>query len=77
VDTHTASKLIAAIHQMNSGSSFIIISHRISALSSCDRIYILKNGRINHSGSHAELIETSRFYGESFRVQQFEEEKNA
>jgi ATP-binding cassette subfamily B protein len=77
VDTHTASKLIAAIHQMNSGSSFIIISHRISALASCDRIHILKNGRIDHSGSHQELIETSRFYGESFRVQQFEEEKNA
>ena len=77
VDTHTASKLIAAIHQMNSGSSFIIISHRISALASCDRIYILKNGRIDHSGSHQELIETSRFYGESFKVQQFEEEKNA
>jgi ATP-binding cassette subfamily B protein len=77
VDTHTASKLIAAIHQMNSGSSFIIISHRISALASCDRIYILKNGRVDHSGSHQELIETSRFYGESFRVQQFEEEKNA
>lgn len=77
VDTHTASKLIAAIHQMNAGSSFIIISHRISALASCDRIYILKNGRIDHSGSHQELIETSRFYGESFKVQQFEEEKNA
>ncbi|MDA8136893.1 MAG: ABC transporter ATP-binding protein [Desulfobacteraceae bacterium] len=77
VDTHTASKLIAAIHQMNSESSFIIISHRISALASCDRIYILKNGRVDHSGSHQELIETSRFYGESFKVQQFEEEKNA
>jgi len=77
VDTHTAAKLIAAIHQTNPGSSFIIISHRISALASCDRIYILKNGRIDHSGTHPELIETSRFYGESFRVQQFEEEKNA
>jgi len=76
VDTHTASKLIAAINYMNSGSAFIIISHRISALASCDRIYILKKGRIDHSGSHNELIETNRFYRESFRVQQLEEEKN-
>ncbi len=76
VDTHTASKLIAAINYMNSGSAFIIISHRISALASCDRIYILKKGRIDHSGSHKELIETNRFYRESFRVQQLEEEKN-
>jgi ATP-binding cassette subfamily B protein len=77
VDTHTASKLIAAISRLNPGASFIIISHRISALASCDRIYILKDGRIDHSGSHGELIETNRFYRESFRVQQFEEGKNA
>ncbi len=77
VDTHTASKLIASINHLNLGASFIIISHRISALASCDRIYILKNGRIDHSGSHMELIETNRFYRESFRVQQLEEERNA
>nr|NJM02535.1 ABC transporter ATP-binding protein [Desulfobacula sp.] len=76
VDTHTASKLMAAVNRMRIGSAFIIISHRISALASCDRIHILKNGRIEHSGSHQELIRTNRFYGESFRVQQFEEEKN-
>lgn len=73
VDTHTASKVISGVNRMNLKSTFIIISHRISALASCDRIYILKNGRIDHSGTHEELIQTDRFYKESFMVQQFEE----
>jgi len=77
VDTHTASKLMAAINRLNLKAAVIIISHRISALASCNRIYILKNGSINHSGTHEELVKTSRFYRESFRIQQLEEEKNA
>jgi ABC-type multidrug transport system fused ATPase/permease subunit len=72
MDTGTAFKVISGISQMNHSSSFIIISHRISALSSCDIIYILKNGKIINSGTHEELIENDHFYRESFMIQQFE-----
>ncbi len=74
MDTHTASKVLLRLKKMVFNATFIIISHRISALASCDTIYILKNGRIDHSGTHQELIEKDRFYKESFLVQQFEEE---
>ncbi|MCK5695978.1 MAG: ABC transporter ATP-binding protein [Desulfobacula sp.] len=74
MDTHTASKILLRLKKMVLNTTFIIISHRISALASCDTIYILKNGRIDHSGTHQELIEKDRFYKESFLVQQFEEE---
>lgn len=77
MDTHTASKVISRLNKMNMNATFIIISHRISALAACDTIYILKNGRINHFGTHEELIEKDRFYKESYRVQQFEEEYHA
>ena len=73
MDTHTASKVISRLSRLNLSASFIIISHRISALASCDRIYILKNGRIDHFGTHEELIQKDRFYKESCLVQQFEE----
>jgi ATP-binding cassette subfamily B protein len=75
VDTHTASKIITRLNQMNMDATLVIISHRISALASCDRIYILKNGRIDHFGTHEALIETDPFYRESYQVQQFEEQK--
>lgn len=74
MDTNTASKVISRINRMNLNSSFIIISHRISALSSCDIIYILKNGEIKNSGTHEELIEKDHFYRESYMIQQFEQD---
>ncbi len=72
MDTGTAFKVMSGINKMNHSSSFIIISHRISALSSCDIIYILKNGKIKNAGTHEELIEKDRFYRESYMIQQFE-----
>ena len=74
MDTHTASKVISRLNRMNLNATFIIISHRVSALASCDTIYIFKNGRIDHFGTHKELIKNDRFYKESYLVQQFEEE---
>jgi ATP-binding cassette subfamily B protein len=73
MDTHTASNILVQLKNMELNATFIIVSHRISALASCDTIYILKNGRIHHSGTHEELLQKDRFYKESYRVQQFEE----
>ncbi len=73
LDTQTARKIIDRINRLTKGSTCIIISHRLSALAGCDRIYILENGRIRTSGSHAELLKTSRYYRHAFEVQQFEE----
>jgi len=72
MDTDTASKVMSRLGRMNLAATLIIISHRISALAFCDRIYILKNGEIDHSGTHADLIEKDHFYRESYQVQQFE-----
>jgi len=74
MDTNTASKVISRLNKINLNATFIIISHRISALASCDTIYIMKNGRIHNFGTHDDLIKKDRFYRESYRVQQFEEE---
>jgi ATP-binding cassette subfamily B multidrug efflux pump len=72
IDTDTASRIIAGLNLLYADSTFIIISHRVSALASCDRIYILKEGRIDDEGSHEQLIKENSFYKESYRVQQFE-----
>ncbi len=74
IDTHTASKVIPKFNQMNSDATIIIVSHRISALAGCDTIYILKDGRIDHSGTHETLIQTDPFYRQAYLAQQFEEE---
>lgn len=73
LDTHTAHTIITRLGRMKPKATFIIISHRLSALASCDWIYILDKGGIAGQGRHLDLINTNQFYQDSFRVQQFEE----
>lgn len=68
LDTQTARRVIDAIHGLTADRTCIIISHRLSALAACDMIYVLENGRIRAGGSHARLLETSRYYRHAFDV---------
>ncbi|MCG8567459.1 MAG: ABC transporter ATP-binding protein/permease, partial [Desulfobacterales bacterium] len=73
VDTQTAKNIISRLNAANGSATFIIISHRLSALAACDTIYILDQGKIQAQGSHHHLISNNSFYGDAFKVQQFEE----
>ncbi len=73
LDTQTAQTIIDRLKRMNPKATFIIISHRLSALAACDWIYILDKGLITGQGRHQDLIKSNKFYADSFRVQQFEE----
>ena len=73
LDTQTAQTVISRLSSMNQEATFIIISHRLAALASCDKIYILDKGIISGQGCHEDLIISNEFYRDSFQVQQFEE----
>jgi ATP-binding cassette subfamily B multidrug efflux pump len=73
LDTQTAQTVISRLSAMNQNATLIIISHRISALASCDNIYILDKGQISGQGCHEDLIASNEFYRDAFQVQQFEE----
>ena len=70
MDTDTASRVILKLNQMNLDATLIIISHRISALASCDTIFVLNKGEIQNYGTHATLLKKSSFYNKSYAVQQ-------
>lgn len=72
MDTDTAATVMSRLREMNLDAALIIVSHRIAALADCDRIHILKNGKIEASGTHDELIKTNDFYNISYQVQQSE-----
>ena len=42
----------------------IVIAHRLSTIQSCDRILLLRNGKIAEDGTYDELIERQGFFAE-------------
>ena len=57
--------MIEAAHH----KTVIFISHRLSTTVNADRIYVMENGRIIESGSHAELMELGGTYAYMFNLQ--------
>ena len=72
LDTRTAEQVIRGISRMNRDAVMIMVSHRLSALADCDRIYVMDNGKIADQGTHEQLKMSNNFYRTSFKVQQSE-----
>ena len=47
----------------------ILISHRLANVVGSDRIYMMKDGRIEEAGSHEELLEAGGEYAKLYRSQ--------
>ncbi|RAP29895.1 hypothetical protein DID78_02890 [Candidatus Marinamargulisbacteria bacterium SCGC AG-343-D04] len=71
VDHDTEKKMIdRLLSQKKPNQTIIIVSHRISALVSCDTVFVMKEGQIMDSGSHEELIEKDDLYKYTWSYQQ-------
>lgn len=51
------------------GRSAVLISHRLSSITLCDRILVLQDGRIVENGSHSELLSQNGEYARLFYLQ--------
>lgn len=51
-----------AIDDVCRGKTSIIIAHRLSTVKDCDRIFVMKMGRIIDSGTHQELLQKCDYY---------------
>ena len=52
----------AAFSKLSEGKTVIMIAHRLSTVTGCDRVYVLKDGRIAESGTHVELNKHGGIY---------------
>ena len=69
VDTETDAKIRQAIQKRFGKSSVILISHRITTLSSADKIIVLDRGRIVEEGTHEQLKHAGGIYQKIYETQ--------
>jgi ABC-type bacteriocin/lantibiotic exporter with double-glycine peptidase domain len=67
LDTHTEHKLITKLIEGLPGAMLIFITHRMAVAKHFDRIYVLKEGRIEEAGRYDELAEKNEFFRELVR----------
>lgn len=59
LDNVTEKHIIQALEKMRGDRTMIIIAHRLTTVKNCDKLYFMKEGKIEASGTHDELLERS------------------
>lgn len=63
-DPDNEAKVQAAFSVLSKGKTVLMIAHRLSTVTDADRIYVIKDGRIDDEGTHSELIEKNGLYAD-------------
>jgi len=69
LDTESERVVQNAINNLIKGRTTVVIAHRLSTIHNADKIFVLKNGKINGSGKHAELIKNNEEYKSLYQNQ--------
>ena len=69
VDMETDAQIREALRENTSGTTVIMISHRINTLMLSDQILVVDGGRIAQSGTHEELLQQEGLYRRVYDLQ--------
>jgi len=62
IDVENEKKILSNIYSYKKLKTVIIVSNRISTISSCDQIIVLDNGNLVQNGTHNELLNVNGYY---------------
>lgn len=69
IDTETEQLIQQAITRVLEGRTSFIVAHRLSTIRSADRILVIRDGRIEESGTHRELLKLRGYYYDLYTTQ--------
>ncbi|SCY55998.1 ATP-binding cassette, subfamily B/ATP-binding cassette, subfamily C [Butyrivibrio sp. INlla14] len=61
--------ILSEIKKLAEKKTVIMITHRLMNVVDADRIFVMDNGRISGSGTHADLLETNNVYRNLWNTQ--------
>lgn len=62
LDASTEARVLAALGRTTSGRTVIVVTHRLRAIASADRIVVLEAGRVVEEGTHDALLSKNGVY---------------
>ena len=69
LDTESERQVQEALDQLMSERTTLVIAHRLSTVVDADVIYVIENGCISQSGSHAALLDEGGPYAKLYALQ--------
>ena len=69
LDTRTEQDILATLHRISTGRTSLSIAHRLSTIADADMIFVLNDGALAESGSHAQLLRRDGLYAEMWNRQ--------
>jgi ATP-binding cassette, subfamily B, multidrug efflux pump len=77
VDTESELQIQDALAKVMHGRTSLIIAHRLSTIKHCDRIIVMRKGKIVETGGHEELLAKNGYYANLYRLQYADQEFSA
>ena len=69
LDARAEYEVFQRFRELSAGRSAVLISHRFSSVRMADRILVLSDGKVEASGTHADLLAAGGRYAELFELQ--------
>lgn len=70
IDVESENDIMEQIYALAKSKTVILISHRLANIVGADRIYVLDQGCVAESGTHASLLANDDIYAKLWRTQQ-------